>query len=103
MGLRTGIDERQLAELSHYDTSEAFDELERNVLDYATGMTRDEVTDETVAALREQLSEKQVVELTAAIAWENYRARFNHALGIQSDGFAEGAACVLPQPVPQTG
>jgi hypothetical protein len=27
------------------------------------------------------------VELTAAIAFENYRGRFNHAVGLGSEGF----------------
>ena len=41
--------------------------------------------------------EARIVELTASIAWENYRARFNHALGLEAQGFAEGAACPLPE------
>jgi hypothetical protein len=36
------------------------------------------------------------VELTATIAWENYRARFDHAFGIEGEGFSEGAFCALP-------
>ena len=37
-----------------------------------------------------------VVELTATIAWENYRARFDHAFGIEAEGFSAGAYCALP-------
>jgi hypothetical protein len=36
-------------------------------------------------------------ELTNAIAWENWRARFNCALGIESQGFSEGSYCVRPE------
>ena len=36
-----------------------------------------------------------LVELTAAIAWENYRARFNHALGMGYGGFSKGSYCLL--------
>jgi hypothetical protein len=36
-----------------------------------------------------------LVELTAAIAWENYRARFNQALGMGYGGFSEGSYCLL--------
>jgi hypothetical protein len=32
------------------------------------------------------------VELTAAIAFENYRGRFNHALGLGSEGFCDVSA-----------
>jgi len=96
VGLREGVTERQISELSRYDESDAFDELERLVLDYATAMTSGDVGDGLVASLRHHLSDAQLVELTAAIAWENYRARFNHALRLESDGFLEGAACALP-------
>ena len=37
----------------------------------------------------------QLVELTATIAWENYRARFDHAFGIEAQGFSEGAFCAV--------
>jgi len=46
--------------------------------------------------LGEHFNEKQLVELTSAIAWENYRARFNHALGVEAEGFSEGAVCAVP-------
>ena len=56
-----------------------------------------EVPDELFEDLKSRLSEPQLVELTSAIAWENYRARFDHAFGIGSEGFSEGAYCPLPE------
>jgi hypothetical protein len=38
-----------------------------------------------------------MVELTTAVALENYRARFNWALGIESQDFSEGAFCAIPE------
>ena len=69
------------------------------MLDYAVAMTLTpvEVPDELFAALREHFDEAQLVELTAAVAWENYRARFNHAFGIEAQGFSKGAYCPLPE------
>jgi alkylhydroperoxidase family enzyme len=55
-----------------------------------------EVTDELFDRLRERFDEPQLVELTAAIAWENWRARFNWAFDIGAAGFREGAACPVP-------
>jgi hypothetical protein len=49
------------------------------------------------AELRRHFDDAQIVELTAEIAWENYRARFNHALDIESQGFSEGSFCALPK------
>jgi hypothetical protein len=37
-----------------------------------------------------------MVELPSAIAWENYRARFDHAFGIEAEGFSEGAVGPVP-------
>ncbi len=56
-----------------------------------------EVSDELVAALGKSFDEGQIVELTAQIAWENWRARFNHALEVEAQGFSEGAYCPLPE------
>ncbi len=47
--------------------------------------------------LRKGFTDAQLVELTAAIAWENYRARFDHAFGVEAQGFSEGAFCALPE------
>ncbi|MFI5394700.1 MAG: carboxymuconolactone decarboxylase family protein [Candidatus Binatia bacterium] len=70
------------------------------MLDYATAMTKTpvEVPDDLFVTLRQRFSEAQLVELTAAIAWENYRARFDHAFGIEAQGFSAGAYCPLPEP-----
>lgn len=69
------------------------------MLDYAVELTRTpvEVPNELFTQLREHFDESELLELTAVIAWENYRARFNHALGIGSGGFSEGAYCPLPE------
>jgi len=55
-------------------------------------ITGQKVTDELFAAARRHFSEAQVVELTAAAALENFRSKFNVALGIESQGF-----CILPR------
>jgi len=69
------------------------------VLDYAAGLSRTpaDVEDALVARLREDLSDEQLVELTAAIAWENFRARFNRGFDVAAQGFSEGAYCPLPE------
>jgi 4-carboxymuconolactone decarboxylase len=94
-----GITEEQLRDLPVYGSSAAFSPLERVVIEYAAEMTKTpvDVPDELFAQLRRHFSEAQLVELTATIAWENYRARFDHAFGIESQGFSEGAYCALPE------
>jgi AhpD family alkylhydroperoxidase len=96
----SGVTEQQLAELHRWESSAAFDATQRRVLAYADAMTTTPmtVTDEQVAALRDELGEAGVVELTALIALENHRSRFNHALGITAQGFSQGA-CALPSEI----
>lgn len=69
------------------------------MLRYAAGLTATptDVPDALFEALRGHFNEGQLVELTSAIAWENYRARFNRAFEIGPDGFSEGASCPLPE------
>ena len=83
-----------------HESRSAFSTLERAALDYTVGMTVTPVavTDEMVDELRKHLDPPALVELTAVIAWENLRARFNHAFGIEAQGFSEGAYCPLPEP-----
>lgn len=93
-----GVREVQLLELGHYETSDAFDTDERLVLDLAVAMakTPTEVTDGLRESLRARFDEADLVELSAAIAWEHYRARFNRVFAVAPSGFSEGAVCVLP-------
>lgn len=75
------------------------DDLEKLCLRYAVAMTETpvDVGEEIFEDLGERFGEPEIVELTSVIAWENYRARFNHALHIDSAGFSEGSYCPLPQ------
>lgn len=93
-----GVSAEQLTNLNSYRTDFNFSELERLVLEYADAITETPVAvpDALFARLREKFNENQLVELTSAIAWEGYRARFSHALGIESENFSDGAICTLP-------
>lgn len=86
-----GVDAAKLRELPRWRDSDAFSDLERQVLGYAEAMTATPptVTDETVRDLRQRLGDARLVELTALVALENYRSRFNDALGLQGQGFKE--------------
>lgn len=95
-----GLDIDRLRELDGYPSSSTFTPTERRALAYADAMTAlpTAVTDEMVAELDAELGHDGLVELTYAIAVENQRARFNHALGITEQGFTSGQACRVPLP-----
>jgi AhpD family alkylhydroperoxidase len=96
---KSGLSDEQLLALPRYRDSHSFNDLEKLVLDYAVAITHTpvEVSDELFSALREHFDERQLVELTSAIAIENLHARFNAALDIGSAGFTEGMVCAVPE------
>jgi alkylhydroperoxidase family enzyme len=93
-----GLKEEKLVALGAYPDSEVFSDEERTVLRYADAMTETpvEVSDELFERLHGLYDERQIVELTSALAWENYRGRFSHALDFEAEGLSEGAYCPLP-------
>jgi alkylhydroperoxidase family enzyme len=86
--------EDRLAEVATWRDSRLFSEPEKVALEYAERMTitGQNVDDALFARLKQHYSEAQIVELTAAIALENFRSKFNPALGIEAQGF-----CLIPQ------
>jgi alkylhydroperoxidase family enzyme len=91
VGSALGIPDEKLAAIGDHATSPLFDEAERAALAYADAMTfsdRD-VDDSLFARVREHFDEDQIVELTAAIAWENASSKFNRALRVPSHGLWE--------------
>jgi len=85
--------------LPRYRESQAFSEVERLVIDLAVEMAKSPVEPppQLVDGLRQHFDEAQLVELAAAIAWENYRSRFNRVLGVRPVGFCEGSFCALAE------
>ncbi|MGB7449043.1 MAG: carboxymuconolactone decarboxylase family protein [Ornithinimicrobium sp.] len=91
-----GLDVAKVSQVPRWRTSDAFSELERNVMDYAEAMTATppEVTDEQVARLESALGSKALVELTMMVAVENERSRVNAAMGLRGQGFSD--TCPVP-------
>lgn len=88
-----------MGDLARFETSLHFNEDEKLVLRLAVDLTRtpSDVCDALYEALRHRFSERELVELTAAIAWENYRARFNRTFAVEAEGFSQGQFCALPE------
>ncbi|HUR28798.1 MAG TPA: hypothetical protein VM509_11470 [Planctomycetota bacterium] len=102
MGRQAGLTEAHERGLA--GDASALTELERDVLRYAEALSATPVgpTEELLRALRRQLDDEQLVELTSAIAWENYRARFNRAFRVPSEDYAGAEASSPPLKVPRT-
>jgi AhpD family alkylhydroperoxidase len=93
-----GVDPAKLRAVPQWRDSDVFTDTERAVLGYAEAVsaTPPVVTDAMVADLRDRLDDAALVELTMMIAVENERSRFNSALGLTSQGFAD--RCQVPGP-----
>ena len=88
MGSDLGVSDEKILALDEYATSPLYDDKERTVLEYADAMTLSDrdVGDELFARVRRFFDDDAVVELTAAIAWENSSSKFNRALRVPSQG-----------------
>ena len=99
MGRKAGVTEEQLRDLAQFESSAHFNEREKLVLRLTVALTRvpTNVSDELYAALHGQFSERELVELSGVICWENARARFNRTFAIGAADFSKGKFCPLPE------
>ena len=83
----------KLAEITTWRDSTLFSPMERLALEYAERITYTDrsVDDAFFAELKKHFSEAQLVELTAAVALENFRSKFTVPLGVEAQGF-----CMVP-------
>jgi alkylhydroperoxidase family enzyme len=83
----------KVAEVLNWRDSKQFSPAERVALEYAERITYTDrqVDDAFFAEVKKHFTEPQIVELTAAVALENFRSKFNPTLGVEAQGF-----CVVP-------
>ncbi len=81
---KIGVHPRKIYDLPHDLTSDAYDEIEHDVLAFAENVTVGCLDDpERVERLRSKLGERGLVELTFVIGLANLTNRFNLALDIE--------------------
>ena len=86
MGRKAGLTDEKLHAVLGNDFS-IFNETERLVIELADAMVTApaDVSDDLYARLRHEFSEEQLMQLSAQIAFENYRARWNRVFDVGSD------------------
>lgn len=83
-GRKAGLSERQIHDLDESASSDAYDDRQRVVIQFAEQLTREARADEDLMAkLKGFLSERELVELTATIALANFTNRINNALEVE--------------------
>jgi len=87
--MQAGASEDKVRAVESAEKSPLYAESERAAIAYAEAMTitGQRVSEALFARVRAHFDEAQVVELTAAVALENFRSKFNVALGIEAQGF----------------
>jgi alkylhydroperoxidase family enzyme len=95
-GMQSGFAAQKVRDVPRWRESDVYDDRERAVLAYAdaASQTPAAVSEDVVAALREFLNDREIVELAGWVALENQRSRFNAGLGLVSEGFSD--ACAVP-------
>jgi alkylhydroperoxidase family enzyme len=87
--MQEGLTEIQIDNLEDYSNSSEFSDRQKLALRYADKVTLSDqdVDDALFAELRAEFGEPAaIVELTAIIAFEGFRSKFNHALLVESNG-----------------
>jgi len=80
---KAGVTPQQLADVAKFETSDAFDDLERAVMRLAEASTlKVDVSEQLWAEVDAWLSDKQMVELALTIAWYNSGVRIMAMLDI---------------------
>lgn len=81
------VTDEELSEVPNLEHSKILGERDKAAIEYAEEISKTpvRVSDELFGRLKKYFSDEQIVELTASIAYENYRARFNHALRVGSE------------------
>ncbi len=79
----------QLDAVRSWREADVFDASQVLALELAEAMTETPpaVSDELFGRLRERFDPQQLVELAAAVAFENFRARFNRVFEVEPQGF----------------
>jgi alkylhydroperoxidase family enzyme len=91
--IKAGLTRAQCAAVSSWQISDLFDRRQRAVLAYTDSVTRDlQVPDGIFEAVREQFSDREIVELTATIAAYNLLARLLEPLQVRASDVDEDGA-----------
>jgi alkylhydroperoxidase family enzyme len=86
VGRKAGLTDEKLRAVLGDDFS-IFNDIERLVIELADAMVTapSNISDDLYSRLRNQFSAEQLLQLSAQIAFENYRARLNRVFDVGSD------------------
>ncbi len=78
------MNDRQVAETAQYETSDAYDDLQREVMRFAEEVTRHiNVTDAVYNRLKQKLGDREFVELAMTVGIANFTNRVTETLRLE--------------------
>jgi uncharacterized peroxidase-related enzyme len=84
LGKKAGLNERQVAETAQFETSDAYNDLERVIMRYAEEVTRHiNVSDELYNRLKQELGDRELVELAMTVGIANFTNRVTETLRLE--------------------
>ncbi len=84
LGKKAGLSDRQVAETAQFETSDAYDDLQRDVMRYAEEVTRHiNVDDAVYDRLKQKLGDREIVELAMTVGIANFTNRVTETLRLE--------------------
>ncbi len=84
LGEKAGLTQQQIAETARFEQSNAYSDLERNVMRYAEQVSRHvKVDDALFARLKAELDERELTELAMTVAIANLTNRMTETLRME--------------------
>ncbi len=84
LGKKAGLNERQVSETAEFEDSDAYDDLQRDVMRYAEQVTRHiHVDDSLFSRLKRSLGERELVELAMTVGIANFTNRVTETLRME--------------------
>jgi len=83
-GKKAGLNDRQIAETAQFEASDAYDDLQRDVMRYAEQVTRHiNVEDGLFGRLKKVFNDRQIVELAMTVGIANFTNRITETLKLE--------------------
>ncbi len=84
LGKKAGLSDRQVGETANFEESDAYNDLEREVMRYAVTVTRNvNVDDALFARLKDKLGDRQLLELAMTVGIANFTNRVTGTLRME--------------------
>ena len=83
-GRKAGLSDRQIGDTADFESSDVYDDLQRDVLRYAENVTRHiDAGDDLMARLHQKLSDREIVELAMTVGVANLTNRVTETLKLE--------------------